>query len=91
MVFSELVRGDRASEGAVCVREADGLVECAILAVRKTGSSFGYRISERRESSKTFDTNCWLCVKVKYIWVSYMSYVVDKFSGRVLPWLAWVL
>lgn len=20
-----------------------------------------------------------------------MSYVVDKFSGRVLPWLAWVL
>lgn len=41
MFFSELVLGDRASAGAVCVREADGLVECAIMALRKLSSSFG--------------------------------------------------
>lgn len=42
MILSERVLGERASTDVVCVREAEGLVGCAIVMVRKMVSSFCY-------------------------------------------------
>lgn len=63
MFLSELVLGERASTDAVCVREAEGLVGCAIMMVGKIVSSFCYieTISQANIEQKIVAIRNFLC------------------------------